>query len=173
MSEQTAYSDYKLGETDELIQLTSSDEHRGISHVMADQANRSISIITHHLDDPIYNHREFIEALSELCRRSHHDTIRIILFDSSPAIKTGHRLIELSQRLSSFIKIRNPSSEHQDYHGALMVVDGTGIIYRNAADRYEGHANFNSPRESREKMKLFDEIWGHAIPDPELRRLHI
>ena len=97
----------------------------------------------------------------------------MLLKDAEPLIKYGHRLIELSRRLSSMIGIRTIHPHYREYNEAYMVFDERGIIKRRYADRYEGIANFNDPIQARELLTLFNEIWNISEPDPNLRRLHI
>ena len=54
-----------------------------------------------------------------------------------------------------------------------MVFDERGVIKRRYADRYEGRADFNNPKQARELLSFFDEVWNISEPDPNLRRLHI
>jgi hypothetical protein len=111
--------------------------------------------------------------LSALARRGRRSHVHIIVQDSARAVKEGHRLITLAQRLSSYVQIRNPGRDHMDYAGAFLVADGTGLLRRNLADRYEGVVDFNDRLAARELERYFLEVWEHGHPDPQLRRLLI
>ena len=47
------------------------------------------------------------------------------------------------------------------------------LLYRPLCSRYEGYADLRAPLQSREKLRIFEEIWQQAEPDPEFRRLGI
>jgi hypothetical protein len=121
----------------------------------------------------IYDHQDLADALSRLARSHRYAEVRILVQDSEPVVKKGHRLIELAYRLSSMISIRNPDEEHAHVNEALFIADGVGFIKRTMADRFEGVASFNSPLQARELADHFNDIWTRSKPDPQLRRLHI
>lgn len=165
--------DFRLGETNQLLELAVPDEHREVALAMTQQARRSIVILTRDLDHPLYDTPEFEQAAFELARGSQYARIRVLVQDSSRAVKNGHRLVGLAQRLSSRIEIRNPTEEYADVNHAFFVSDQTGYISRKLADRYEGTANFNDRLAARNLVNFFDEIWERSQQDPQLRRLHL
>ena len=90
-----------------------------------------------------------------------------------PVTKQGHRLVELANRLSSMISIRTPDEAHAHINEAIFVADGVGFIKRTMADRFEGIASFYSPLDARELADHFNDIWAHARPESQVRRLHL
>ncbi len=137
------------------------------------QARMYLAMFTRDLEPLIYNTEEFSAAVRQLALRSRYSRIRIIVVDPTTAIKDGHRLIELGRRLSSFIEFRRPSADHANLPEAFLVADETGLLYRPVASRYEGFADPDNPSEARVRLRLFDEIWERAEPEPEFRRLGI
>lgn len=166
-------SEYLLGITHGNIALRSIEQNRETALALAQQANRSIQIATRDMDALLYDNEPFIDALTALARRHAKSHIDILVWDSMAAIKQGHRLIHLAQRLSSYVQIRKPADEHAHYTEAFLVADGIGYMTRNLAERYEGSASFNAPLEARNLSQLFSTMWDKSTPDPQLRRLHI
>lgn len=164
---------FTLGETHREFAAGSSEELRLISRHMADQAKRSVHIVSRHMDPELYDQREFIEALQRLARRSRYTQIQILVQDSTPAVKNGHRLIQLAQRLSSYVKIKKLHDDYRDYLRAFMVVDSDGFVLREISDRYEATVDFHAPRQAKELLKFFTEAWEISQPDPQLQRLYI
>ena len=164
---------YTLGENREYLELSTSGEHRQATLAMAQQAKRSIYILSRSLDPVIYDHQDLADALSRLARSHRYAEIRILLQDSELVTKRGHRLVDLANRLSSMISIRRPDEAHAHINEAIFVVDGVGYIKRTMADRFEGVASFYSPLDARELADHFNDIWSRAKPDFQLRRLHI
>lgn len=162
-----------LGEDSEDLSLHLRAEHQMISEQMANQAQRNLRIISRHLDKAIYDTPAFIEAVSQLARRSKFSQIQLLVHDSLPAVQSGHRLINLSQRLSSSIHIQKISREHADFNEAFLIADERGIIHRQFSDRYDGTANFNAPLKAQEMTKQFIELWEQSLPDPQVRKLYI
>jgi hypothetical protein len=167
------YEHYKLGVESQPITLDGSAENYGIALSMMQQARRNVAILSRQMDGRLYNTAEFMHALSQLASQHPRSQIRMLVKETEPLIKYGHRIIELSRRLSSAIGIRTIHEDYREYNEAFMVFDERGVIKRRYADRYEGIANFNDPKQARELLSFFDEVWNISEPDPDLRRLHI
>lgn len=162
---------FKSSETD--IALSSRDEVKIINIALTQKTSRNIDILSKHLDNSIFDVSDFIDAVKNLSISSKFTRIRILIKDSDPIIKNGHRMIELIQQLTSSIEVRKISDEYKSYNEAFSLYDGRGVIYLRYADRYEGLANFDRPRLATELSNKFNEIWEHSVQDPNLRRLHL
>jgi len=165
--------DYKLGETKELLNLESAEDHRNVVLAMTRQAKRSLHIFTYDMEHLVFDNAEFETAATDLLRGGQYAAIRILVQDSSRAVRNGHRLINLAQRLSSKIEIRKPIAEYADITRAFFVADETGYISRALADRYDAVANFNDRLSSRDLVKFFNEVWERSQQDSALRRLYM
>ena len=161
-----------LGESYEPISLGDSDAQRHAAVALARQARRSMDIFTRDLDKRIYDNRDFLDGLQSLAV-DNRGLIRILVKDSGNAVKYGHRLIPLSQRLTSFIEIRKVSEDFKEYNGAFLVADDIGYVERKHADRFEGVARFNAPKEAADLLAFFNEVWRISAPDPDLRRIYL
>lgn len=166
-------SEYLLGITTGNIVLDSIEQNRAVALALAQQASRSLQIATRDMDSILFDNEPFISAVTALARGHAQSHIHILVWDSSAAVRQGHRLIHLAQRLSSYVQIRRPAEEHANFVEAFMVADGVGYMRRHFADRYEGIASFHAPLQARELALLFTSIWEKAAPDPQTRRLHI
>jgi hypothetical protein len=165
-------SHFTLGETFETLNLGSSAEQRSVAVALASQARRGLDIFSRDLDKKIYDDRGFLEAMQNLAV-NHHGRIRILVKDSSKAVKYGHRLIPLSQRLTSFIEIRKVAEDFKEYNEAFLIADETGYVRRRHADRFEGTARFNAAKEARDLLVYFNEVWRNSASDPDLQRIYL
>ena len=163
----------KFKKSDNDISLAHRDEVKIINTALTQQATRSIDIISRHLDPGVFDNIDFIDAVKQLSISSKFTKIRILLSDSDPMTKNGHRFIEVIQQLTSSIEVRKISEEYKSYNEAFCLYDGKGVIYLRYADRYDGFANFDRPRLVSELSNFFNEVWEHSSPDSNLRRLHI
>jgi hypothetical protein len=168
-----ALESYNLGESDEAIKISSSDECREATLALAQRSIRSLEIFSHSLDWRVYNSQEIYAAALKLATHSRYSQIRIIVKDSTNVVKHGSRLAELSQRLSSRVLIRKPPVEYNDFPEEFVIADEVGLLRRHVATRYEGELNFCEPLGSRLLRKYFDDCWEKSAPDPDLRRLHL
>ncbi len=166
-------SGFKLGETPDTIEVDTSTALRMIVQHMTMQATRSINIFTRQLDAMLYDNQPFIDALTALARHSKYATIQILAQDSMPAVKNGHRLIQLGQQLSSYVQIRKVHNDYRNYNHAFLVADAKGVIFREFADRYEAEIDYNKPVRARELFDFFSSVWASSEPDPQVRRLNI
>lgn len=161
----------ELGTSSEELETETSEDCRRLALLMASQAQHRIRIISRHLDPPIFNNEEFVEAVKHLVLKRTASRVEIIVKDSGPLMRRGHRLVALAQRLSSYIEIRKPGRPHSAYNGGVLVVDACGYLNRTFADRYEGSACCNDSRTCKALTEHFQEMWQAGEPDPNLRRL--
>jgi len=162
-----------LGRHKELLSLETRNENRSVVAALTSQARSTLEILSPDLENDIYDNPEFVAAVSQLARRSRHSSVRILIRDSAPVVKNGHRLVELAYRLSSSIKIRKTGHPYRELNEALIIADETGYLHRKAAHRYEAVASFADRREARRLMEWFNDVWEKSTPDPDLRRLHL
>jgi hypothetical protein len=162
-----------IGEDAREIRLDSRADNQRVAAALVSQAVRTLDIFSRDLEAEIYDQPDFLDGIKALALRSQHVRIRILLQDPAPVVRDGHRLVEMARRLSSFIEIRRPSHDYRDYNEAFMIVDGTALLHRRLAERYEGLACFKQPLRARELVNFFDEVWQRASPHPELQRLHL
>ena len=169
-------SDFKhsaLKKDSQAVAIDNSEACRLAALSMVRQAARSIDIVSRHLDPQMYDNRDFCEAVSQLITSSRRARVRALVRHTEPVVKRGHRLVALSQRLSSFIEIRVPAREFDEYNGAFLIVDGAGVIYRTLSDGFEATVNFNSARTAQELSRQFESMWQTALLDASLRRSNL
>ena len=162
-----------LKETSEPVEVSTSEEVCFATLSLARQSTRTLDIVSRDLDWRVYDTPEFIEAVKQMVLNSRHARVRILIQDAGPMVSRGHRMLELSRRLSTFIDIRVPGREHAHYNYACLVADGGGTVYQSLADRYDATVNFHDPAGASDLIREFDEKWETAQPDPNLRRLGI
>jgi len=161
-----------LPDVEEIV-FDTSEELRGIALSMTQNCVRTLDIASRHLDPAIYDHAPFIEAVKQIALGNRGARVRILISDIRPVVTRGHRLLELCNRLSSFISVRKPGRDHRNFNEAILLADNTSYIHRRFADRYEGQASYNDHRSAQDLTVRFEEIWERAEIDPNFRRLHI
>ncbi|MFI4922073.1 MAG: acyltransferase [Gammaproteobacteria bacterium] len=143
------------------------------SVAVAKLAKRELTLFSRDLESLLYDQQEFMAIVQALATRSRMSRIRVATIDAGPAVRAGHRLVNLAQRFSSYIEVRRASRDHENVTETFLVADDTALLYRPLATRYEGYYDLHAPLEARQKLRLFDDIWEQAEPDPEFRRLGI
>jgi len=163
----------KFKKNDNDILLAHRNEVKIINIALTQQATRNIDILSRHLDPGVFDSLDFLDAVKQLSISSRFTKIRILVSDSDPMTKNGHRFIDLIHHLTSSIEVRKIAEEYKSYNEAFSLFDAKGVIYLRYADRYDGFANFDRPRLVTELSNFFNEVWEHSTPDANLRRLHI
>ena len=164
------FEEYKLAETDEDILIDSSAESVLASIKMVQQAGRSLHIISRDLDPNIYNTQEFADCVKKMVLKSKNNRVKILVRNPEQIIKRGHRLVDLSMILTSFIEIKVLGKEHESFNESLFVADQAGYIYRKDSGRYEGKLNFNDKHAARLLIHEFENLWKRSSTDPNLKR---
>jgi hypothetical protein len=160
---------FKLGEDAPLQRFSHPDQARAHTLAMLQQARHSINLYSPDLEPWLYNHSAVEQALRTFLLASPRNRLRILLKDSSRAIKEGHRLIALARRLPSNCQIRKLNPHYPiDDHCALLI-DECGVLLRTGADPYNGYVLYNEPARLRQRLELFTQSWESSISDPDLR----
>ena len=167
------FENYKLGENDELVEVTAAEEHRIAVTMMSQQARHGIDIISRELDPLVYDTSHFADAARHLILTGVRPHIRVIVANPEAVVHRGHRLVETAMNLTSFFDLRKAGEEHRNFNISLLIADATGYVHRLSAERYEGTLNFNDRRQSQLFMNEFEEMWAKAVPDINLRRLSL
>lgn len=167
------FTEYKIGEQDKVIHLETMDDNRGAVTAIAQQCRRTLCIQSYDLDPLIYDTSDFIEAVRQIAVNSTRAKIQILIEDSRKIVNHGHRIIELTRQLTSFIEIRKINTDIKTLPNAFLIGDETAVVYRRQTHRYEGFVNFNDRGRCRQLLADFRDSWEKAAPEAELRRLHI
>ena len=171
--EQIDWDSQILGESASIFRLTTHIDFRDAALALAKQATQSIHIFSHDLEAMTYDQAPFLEALTRVAHFHRTTTVQILLRDPSPAVKQGHRLIEVCQRFSSDIKIRCLTEDYENHRETFLIADRTGVLYRDDYDRNLGMVCFKEVHLAEKLLRLFDDAWERSRPASELRRLHL
>lgn len=164
------YSEYKLAETSTELRITRREECAEVTVAMAAQAKSEILIFSDELEPDLYNSNAFVDAVRHMLAEDSNATVHILVFDISRVVQRGHKLIDLSRRVSSRVEIRQLSKK---YHHAFMLVDGIGLVNRRRAERFETLAYFYNPAEAINLQRFFQSVWETSSISSEARSLNV
>ena len=168
----TMLSKCKIGEPTTLI-LDYVEQNSMVSTELVKQARYSLDIVSRDLEHKIYDNEDFINAVKDLALSDPKAKIRLLIQDSDKAVKQGHRLIELSRKLTSFIDIRVQGKRFKEFNEAWLIVDSKAWIRRAHADEYHAEVDCSATRQLKEITASFNSMWNEASHDPNLRRLSL
>ena len=99
--------------------------------------------------------------------------LRVLVQQIDRPVTYGHRLIETVRRVPTYAEIRVQSAEYAQYNKAFLLADRIGVVFRDAAHRYEGTACFNDRHHADTLLREFEQMWLTARSHPDLRRVHL
>lgn len=140
---------------------------------LTQQADRKIRILSPNLEPDLFDSDGMTDALSALARKHRDSEVQILILDSKPIVRRGHRLLKLHRRLSSSVKIRKPANAAEDIKEALVITDQIAVFVQSIREPDKRWANFNNRPMAEDYCAQFDELWHRSIDDPELRTLVI
>ena len=171
--DQADFSNLTLGTAHPAHEVDTSEAVSRACVALISQASREVVIMTRDLDPKVFDNSDVILALREFLLSSRRVRLRILVKQPETVARRGHRLLELTQRLTSFAEIRVPAAEFSNHNTAYVVVDGLGIVYRGFADRYDASVSFNDRNLAREKLREFDDMWETSVEATSLRRISL
>ncbi|MFT7185281.1 MAG: N-acetylglutamate synthase-like GNAT family acetyltransferase [Pseudohongiellaceae bacterium] len=140
---------------------------------MLSQAKRRIWITANSINASVLNDEQFRQSILQLAKNNAQAEIRILLEDGKANTGQFSPLINLVQRLTSFVEIRTlPSTAHK-FTEWVTLVDFSAGIYRKTLDSYTGFATYDSSLIAQRLIAKFDDQWQFAKPSAEFRRLSI
>lgn len=159
----------QLGE-DLALRLEGLDALREHGVRLIGQSRRQLSIQTPDLEAPLYDHAEIEAAIKRLLLGHPRHQVRILVNDSAVAVRQGHCLLALAQRLTSNLLIRRPPAEQQP-EGACLIVDDLALLRRNNTAVPQGFVRYGDRAAVKVQQQVFDRLWAISQPDLELRRM--
>ena len=162
---------FSLGGERQLQHFTSPEQAQAHALALLSQAQHSLCIFTPDLERWLYHHSSVQEACTQFLLANPRNRLRILLNDSTSAVKDGHRLLQLSRRLSSNLQIRKLNPAYSYEENAYLLADGNGLLMRPKLEQITGYALYNDPGRVRVQQNKFDQAWDVSVTDLELRSL--
>jgi hypothetical protein len=100
--------------------------------------------------------------------------IRLLLHDTAAALRDGHRLVDLAQRLPSILQVRTPVEPvDRAVASAWLLGDSGGYLLQPDATRPQGRACRRDRAAQAPLRQQFDEIWERSPRARELQPLDL
>jgi hypothetical protein len=121
-----------------------------------------------------YGNDAELAELKRIATSGRRAEIRILLHDLAAALRDGHRLIALFQRLSSAIAIRTPVEDvDRQCASAWLLTDTGGYLYLPEAGRPQGRMALADRAAQAPLQQQFEEIWERSARASELQPLDL
>jgi hypothetical protein len=127
------------------------------------QARRQVDIRLPRLDGALYASAEEFDELRRLATTGRGARIRLLLTEPAAALRDGHRMILLMQRLPSAIQVRTPVEEVDLCNpSSCLLTDAGGYLFQPDAERPQGRAARADRPGWAPLRQQFDEMWERA-----------
>lgn len=153
--------------------ISTREEMRQAAIEVVRGATRKVSIFTHDLEPGIYDNPEFLEIIKRLVLSQSYARIRVLIADPLRAIKNGNNFVHLGRRLNTYIEFRHVREDLRTHAEAFCIADGSALVYRLQASRWEGITDTYEPKIANLYGKMFDEIWLDSEVEMEFRQIGI
>jgi len=127
-------------------------------------ARRQVDIRLPRLDGALYASAEALAELRRIATSGRGAQIRLLLGDPAAALRDGHRLILLMQRLPSVIQVRMPVEEiDRGDPSACLLTDANGYLFEPDAERAQARAAMVDRPGWVPLRQQFDQMWERAV----------
>lgn len=169
----TAETLHTLGEDAIRLHLDSASDIQRHIIAMGGQLRRRLLIFSPTLTHSIYDSEELSQAITRGTFDNPHLSVQILIGNPRACVGRFHRLIDLAQKLSTYVEIRQPPEFYQSLHHDYFLVDKTGYVFREHADRFTATVDYNAPRTVDSHARQFSTIWQSSTRVQEFLRLYI
>jgi hypothetical protein len=160
------------GNTENDIHLDNIEDIQETVTQLTSAALKNIKIFTQDLEHNIYNDELIKQNLLKFTRDSRHAKIQILVSDLTESLHYGHRLIQLSQQLTSAMEIRNTPEDYQGTGIAFILIDQSSFVFK--PDNSKQEAIYSSCKyRSNKLVDFFTPAWEQAQQNQHTRRLSI
>jgi predicted GNAT family N-acyltransferase len=157
-----------------IVPVESRDEALAETLALIAAARREVYIYTRDLDPLLFDTDVALEALKRVAIGGRGATIRVLIQDPQQAIRRGHRLVGLAQRLTSVFVLRTPTqAEDLQYPSAFVLNDAHGFYFRTLGTRFDGEVVNHAPGRHAQLLEYFRQVWERSETSEELRQLAI
>lgn len=158
-----------LGQNREIQHFSNQQGARAHALALLQQAQRSLCLYSADLEPWLYHHSSMQAACTNFLLANPRNQLRILLRDSSLAVKQGHRLLTLARRLSSNCQIRKLHPDYPSEELNFLLVDDCALLLRPEPSQYAGYACYQDPASVRLRRAQFEQAWNTSISDADLR----
>ncbi len=138
------------------------------------RARRRLSLCLPRLESHLLSSHAEMAELRRIATSGRGAEIRVLLFQPEQALRDGHRLILLMQRLSSVVRVRCPVDEVDlASNASCLINDDGGYLFQPDAGVAQGRAALDDRATAAPLQQHFDQMWERAAPASVLQPLDL
>lgn len=160
---------FTLGEHRDMQAFSTPEQARSHALAFLQQAQRQLCLYSSDLEPWLYHHSSVQQACTRFLLANPKNQLRILLRDSSRAVKEGHRLLSLARRLPSNCQIRKLHPDYPSEEICFLLADRCGLLLRPEPNQFAGYALYQDPQRNRLRLSQFEQAWATSVSDADLR----
>ncbi len=131
------------------------------------------SLLTQVMDPRVFGDATFADAVKQFLLLQRNARLRVLVAQPQLAVRGPHALVDLGRLLASRVEFREFAPGKIAPAEEMLLADGRLLLERSSADALEARLIREDPMTARERQRRFDNLWDHAVPSIELRRLSL
>ena len=164
---------FRIDEAAPLQRFEQPEDARAHGLALLQQASRSLCLLSRDLDPWLYDSDAVLQACTRFLLASPRNRLRILVRDPGRLVRQGHRLLQLSHRLSSNCHIRKLNPDYPDEEHAILLADSRALLIRPRDSEPAGYVIYNDLGRGRQCQNQFDQAWQVSLNDPDLRSMRL
>jgi hypothetical protein len=168
-----ALAAFQLGKSETFLKLDGIENFHAAQLTLLAQSKRTLYIVTPDFEPDRYNNAVFTDALSAFIRSSRFTDTRILLGNPAIALRWGHYVVKLAQRLTSTLLIRQIHEEDFDPDAAWIVADNIGLLRRDGSAGLKGMLAAKAIPHAQRANDKFIALWERSRDIPDFRNLSL
>jgi predicted GNAT family N-acyltransferase len=157
-----------------IVNVDSREQAAAESLNLIAAARRELCIYSRDLDPALFESDAALEALKRIAISGRGASIRIVVQDPRAVVARGHKLIPLTQRLTSVFSVRTPIQDDDlQYPSAFLINDVSGYYFRVLGTRFEGEVVNYAPGRHAQLLEYFNQVWERSESSEDLRQLSL
>jgi hypothetical protein len=157
----------------QVIPLESADELQEAVLRLAQQAQREITLFTRVLEPERYNTPGFVDALLQLLKHSRYSRIRMLVSDTRLLGENCQRLLKLLRATDERFLLRKITVDPASVTPAYLICDDHSMIRWPNAALHRAICYTADRARVKQQMEDYNQLWGTAVDDPNLRQLSL
>ena len=139
--------------------MSTKDEVRQAIIDITNEASWKLSIFTRDLEDGIYDHPAFLQAITQLVLSQTYVRIRVLFAEGPSPTKNDNAFLEIGRRLTGYIEFRHlPKNLRADSH-TFCIADDIAVAYRLRHNTWDGIADTYEPPVAELYGNIFNNMW--------------
>lgn len=158
-----------------VIRLENAEEFVQHSVEILQNPVRSVCLLCNDFDKPWLGHEQLVDALKKAVIKNQRVDVRILLANTTLAIRTHHPLLPIIRKLSRMEArvIQEEMLDKQPIKENFLLVDRDKLVVKQLQQDYVGFAHYDDKHSVQNFTESFDQYWRYSNSHADLRHVYV